>query len=49
MGIIAELEALIKTLEELMPIIDAVPLSPQLTAVRTKIDTVMNMLKAAGL
>ena len=49
MGIILELEALFKTLEELQQIIDAVPLSPQLSAVRTKIDNVMALLKAAGI
>lgn len=48
MGIILELEALFAALEKILPIIDALPLSPELTAIRAKVDSVMAMLKAAG-
>jgi len=49
MGVILQLEALFKELEALMPIIDALPLSPELASLRAKIDSVMNVLKVAGL
>ena len=49
MGIIADLEALYKGLQELMPLIDAMPLSPSLAALRAKLDEAMAMLKASGI
>lgn len=48
MGIIADLEMLYKGLEELMPLIDALPLSPSLKAIRDKLDEAMAMLKETG-
>lgn len=49
MGIIAELEALFNELSLLLPVIDALPLNPELASVRTKVESVMTVLKVAGL
>jgi hypothetical protein len=49
MGIIAELESLFAELELLLPVIDALPLTGGAATARTKIESVMSMLKVAGL
>jgi hypothetical protein len=49
MGIILELEALFADLQLILPMIDAIPLSPELSAIRSKIEAAIAALKAAGL
>lgn len=45
MGILAELEALYAGIEELLPLIDALPLTGELAIIRTKVELVLSKLK----
>lgn len=49
MGIISEVEKLLKLIEEILPLLDAIPLPPPLAAARAELEAIIVVLRKIGL
>lgn len=47
MSIISDIELVVSGIEELLPALDAIPLSPELAAIISKVESILAILKVA--